>query len=120
MASGVRDEDPGRAASSRPLPKDGRNLRSHGRRPARHRRPHLERAARQSGSSIEGTGGTAARAAWACPGTEIVVMGSASDDVGWLNCGAEITVLGDVTNGVGNAVAQGKLYVQGEHRRARR
>ncbi len=47
------------------------------------------------------------------PGTEIVVNGSASDDVGWLNCGAKITVLGDVTNGAFNAAAQGVLYVQG-------
>ncbi|MCE5195482.1 MAG: FAD-dependent oxidoreductase [Nitrospiraceae bacterium] len=46
-------------------------------------------------------------------GTEIVVHGSASDDVGWLNCGAKITVLGDVTNGAFNAAAQGVLYVQG-------
>ncbi len=46
-------------------------------------------------------------------GTEIVVKGSASDDVGWLNCGAKITVLGDVTNGAHNAAAQGILYVQG-------
>lgn len=47
------------------------------------------------------------------PGTEILVKGSASDDVGWLNCGAKITVLGDATNGVWNAAAQGTLYVQG-------
>jgi len=46
-------------------------------------------------------------------GTEIVVKGSASDDVGWINCGAKITVLGDVTNGAFNAAAQGVLYVQG-------
>lgn len=46
-------------------------------------------------------------------GTEIVVEGSASDDVGWLNTGAAITVLGDVANGAHNAGAQGKLYVQG-------
>ena len=46
-------------------------------------------------------------------GTEIVVKGSASDDVGWINCGARITVLGDVTNGAHNAGAQGVLYVQG-------
>ena len=46
-------------------------------------------------------------------GTEIVVKGSASDDVGWINCGATITVLGDVTNGAHNAAAQGILYVQG-------
>lgn len=46
-------------------------------------------------------------------GTEILVKGSASDDIGWINCGANITVLGDVTNGAHNAAAQGKLYVQG-------
>ncbi|MEO5361668.1 MAG: FAD-dependent oxidoreductase [Nitrospirota bacterium] len=46
-------------------------------------------------------------------GTDIILKGSASDDVGWLNCGANITVLGDVTNGAHNAAAQGKLYVQG-------
>lgn len=46
-------------------------------------------------------------------GTEILVKGSASDDVGWLNAGAKITVLGDVTNGAFNAAAQGILYVQG-------
>ncbi|MEW6067137.1 MAG: FAD-dependent oxidoreductase [Nitrospirota bacterium] len=46
-------------------------------------------------------------------GTEIIVKGSASDDVGWINCGAKITVLGDVTNGAFNAAAQGVLYVQG-------
>ncbi len=46
-------------------------------------------------------------------GTEIVLKGSASDDVGWVNCGARITVLGDVTNGAFNAAAQGTLYVQG-------
>ncbi len=46
-------------------------------------------------------------------GTEIIVKGSASDDVGWINCGAKITVLGDVTNGAHNAGAQGILYVQG-------
>ncbi|MBI5442689.1 MAG: FAD-dependent oxidoreductase [Deltaproteobacteria bacterium] len=49
----------------------------------------------------------------AMPGTEIVLEGSASDDVGWLNTGATITVLGDVANGAHNAGAQGKLYVQG-------
>lgn len=46
-------------------------------------------------------------------GTEILVKGSASDDIGWINCGATITVLGDVTNGAHNACAQGKLYVLG-------
>jgi NADPH-dependent glutamate synthase beta subunit-like oxidoreductase/glutamate synthase domain-containing protein 3/ferredoxin len=47
------------------------------------------------------------------PGTEIIIRGSASDDVGWINCGAKITVLGNVTNGAFNAAAQGVLYVQG-------
>lgn len=47
------------------------------------------------------------------PETEIIVEGSASDDVGWLNCGAKITVLGDVGNGSFNAAAQGILYVAG-------
>ncbi len=46
-------------------------------------------------------------------GTEIIVNGSASDDIGWINCGAKITVRGDVTNGAFNAAAQGILYVQG-------
>lgn len=46
-------------------------------------------------------------------GTDIVINGSASDDVGWINCGAKITVLGSVTNGAHNAGAQGILYVQG-------
>jgi NADPH-dependent glutamate synthase beta subunit-like oxidoreductase/glutamate synthase domain-containing protein 3 len=46
-------------------------------------------------------------------GTELLVKGSASDDIGWINCGAKITVLGDVTNGAHNAAAQGILYVQG-------
>ncbi|MCX7856537.1 MAG: FAD-dependent oxidoreductase [Deltaproteobacteria bacterium] len=46
-------------------------------------------------------------------GTEIVVMGSASNDVGWLNCGASIKVLGDVGDGAFNAAAQGILYVKG-------
>lgn len=46
-------------------------------------------------------------------GTDILINGSASDDVGWINCGAKITVLGDVTNGAHNAGAQGILYVQG-------
>ena len=46
-------------------------------------------------------------------GTDIIVKGSASDDIGWINCGAKITVLGDVTNGAFNAAAQGILYVQG-------
>jgi hypothetical protein len=47
------------------------------------------------------------------PGTEMIIRGSASDDIGWINCGAKITVLGDVTNGAFNAAAQGILYVQG-------
>ena len=52
-------------------------------------------------------------AGMAMMGTEIVLDGSASDDVGWLNTGATITVLGDVANGAHNAGAQGRLYVQG-------
>jgi NADPH-dependent glutamate synthase beta subunit-like oxidoreductase/glutamate synthase domain-containing protein 3/ferredoxin len=62
--------------------------------------------------SVEGPVGQRA-GAMGMPGTEIVIRGSASDDVGWLNCGAKITVLGNVTNGAFNAAAQGILYVQG-------
>jgi len=62
--------------------------------------------------TIEGTPGQRV-GAMGFEGTEIVVKGSASDDVGWINCGAKITVLGDVTNGAFNAAAQGILYVQG-------
>ena len=47
------------------------------------------------------------------PNTSIEVMGPASDDVGWLNTGAEITVHGNATNGIANAMAQGKIYVEG-------
>jgi NADPH-dependent glutamate synthase beta subunit-like oxidoreductase/glutamate synthase domain-containing protein 3/NAD-dependent dihydropyrimidine dehydrogenase PreA subunit len=47
------------------------------------------------------------------PNTRIEIMGPASDDVGWLNAGAEITVHGHATNGVANAMAQGKVYVEG-------
>ncbi len=62
--------------------------------------------------TIEGTSGQRV-GSMGMDGTEIVVKGSASDDVGWINCGAKITVLGDVTNGAFNAAAQGILYVQG-------
>jgi len=62
--------------------------------------------------TVEGTSGQRL-GSMGMPGTEILVKGSASDDVGWLNCGAKITVLGDVTNGAFNAAAQGTLYVQG-------
>ena len=62
--------------------------------------------------TVEGTSGQRL-GSMGMPGTEILVKGSASDDVGWLNCGANITVLGDVTNGAFNAAAQGTLYVQG-------
>ncbi len=47
-------------------------------------------------------------------GTFIEVFGPASDDVGWLNAGAEIIVRGDATNGAGNAMAQGKIYIEGD------
>ena len=45
--------------------------------------------------------------------TEIKVFGPASDDVGWLNAGAKIIVDGHCSNGVANAMAQGKIYVNG-------
>jgi NADPH-dependent glutamate synthase beta subunit-like oxidoreductase/glutamate synthase domain-containing protein 3/Pyruvate/2-oxoacid:ferredoxin oxidoreductase delta subunit len=48
------------------------------------------------------------------PNTFIDVVGPASDDVGWLNAGACITVRGNATNGVANAMAQGKIYVDGD------
>ena len=47
------------------------------------------------------------------PNTEIEVLGPASDDVGWLNAGATIIVYGNATNGVCNAMAQGKVYIDG-------
>ena len=62
--------------------------------------------------TVEGTSGQRL-GSMGMPGTEVLVKGSASDDVGWLNCGAKITVLGDVTNGAFNAAARGILYVQG-------
>ncbi|HQI01580.1 MAG TPA: FAD-dependent oxidoreductase [Deltaproteobacteria bacterium] len=46
--------------------------------------------------------------------TSIEVHGPASDDVGWLNAGATIVVHGDATNGVANAMAQGKIYIEGD------
>ncbi len=45
--------------------------------------------------------------------TVIEVFGPASDDVGWLNAGAQIIVHGNATNGVANAMAQGKVYIDG-------
>lgn len=48
------------------------------------------------------------------PFTYIDVHGPAPDDVGWLNAGATIVVHGDATNGVANAMAQGKVYVEGD------
>ncbi|MBN2297258.1 MAG: FAD-dependent oxidoreductase [Deltaproteobacteria bacterium] len=48
------------------------------------------------------------------PMTRIEIQGPASDDVGWLNAGATIVVHGDATNGVANAMAQGKIYVDGD------
>ncbi len=47
------------------------------------------------------------------PNTVIEVMGPASDDVGWLNAGANIIVRGNAANGVANAMAQGKIFVEG-------
>jgi len=46
--------------------------------------------------------------------TVIEVFGPASDDIGWLNAGAEIIVHGDATNGVANAMAQGRIYIDGD------
>ncbi|KQC08518.1 MAG: pyridine nucleotide-disulfide oxidoreductase [Smithella sp. SDB] len=46
--------------------------------------------------------------------TMIEVFGPASDDVGWLNAGALIIVRGNATNGVANAMAQGKVYIDGD------
>ncbi len=45
--------------------------------------------------------------------TFIEVMGPASDDVGWLNAGAKIVIHGHAGNGVCNAMAQGKVYIEG-------
>ncbi len=45
--------------------------------------------------------------------TVIEVFGPASDDVGWLNAGAEIIVHGNATNGAANAMAQGKIFIDG-------
>jgi len=47
------------------------------------------------------------------PNTSIEVMGPASDDIGWLNAGAEIVVRGNAGNGLANAMAQGKIFVEG-------
>ncbi|MFO7570481.1 MAG: FAD-dependent oxidoreductase [Smithellaceae bacterium] len=46
--------------------------------------------------------------------TTIEVFGPASDDIGWLNAGAEIIVHGNATNGAANAMAQGKVYIDGD------
>jgi len=46
--------------------------------------------------------------------TTIEVFGPASDDVGWLNAGAHIIVHGNATNGIANAMAQGKVYIDGD------
>ena len=48
-----------------------------------------------------------------CPGTEIEIMGPASDDIGWLNAGAEIIVHGNASNGAMNGAAQGRVFVGG-------
>ena len=46
--------------------------------------------------------------------TLIEVFGPASDDIGWLNAGAEIIVHGNATNGAANAMAQGRVYIDGD------
>jgi len=46
--------------------------------------------------------------------TLIEVFGPVSDDVGWLNAGAKIIVHGNATNGVANAMAQGKVFIDGD------
>lgn len=47
------------------------------------------------------------------PNTRIEIMGPGSDDIGWLNAGADIIVHGNASNGACNAMAQGKVYVEG-------
>ena len=47
------------------------------------------------------------------PNTAIEVDGPVSDDVGWLNAGAQIVVRGHAGNGACNAMAQGKVFVEG-------
>ncbi len=47
------------------------------------------------------------------PNTRIEIMGPASDDVGWLNAGAEIIIHGNAANGAANAMAQGKIFIDG-------
>lgn len=47
------------------------------------------------------------------PGTTIEVFGPASDDTGWLNTGADIIIHGNATNGTANAMAQGRIWVDG-------
>jgi NADPH-dependent glutamate synthase beta subunit-like oxidoreductase/glutamate synthase domain-containing protein 3/Pyruvate/2-oxoacid:ferredoxin oxidoreductase delta subunit len=47
------------------------------------------------------------------PNTVIEVDGPVSDDVGWLNAGAQIVVHGHAGNGACNAMAQGRVFVEG-------
>ena len=47
------------------------------------------------------------------PGTTIYCDGPASDDVGYLNIGADIIVNGHATNGVCNAMAEGRVMING-------
>ncbi|MCK7509788.1 MAG: glutamate synthase-related protein [Desulfobacterales bacterium] len=72
----------------------------------------------RSPSGSPGTPGSA-WAPWGSPTRVIEVLGPASDDVGWLNAGAEIIVHGNAGNGAANAMAQGRVYVGGQHRRPR-
>jgi NADPH-dependent glutamate synthase beta subunit-like oxidoreductase/glutamate synthase domain-containing protein 3 len=48
------------------------------------------------------------------PNTIVEAFGPVSDDVGWLNAGAIIIVHGNATNGAANAMAQGKVYIDGD------
>ena len=47
------------------------------------------------------------------PNTVIEVEGPVSDDVGWQNAGARIVIHGHAGNGACNAMAQGKVFVDG-------
>ncbi len=47
------------------------------------------------------------------PGTTIYCDGPASDDVGYLNIGADIIINGHATNGVCNAMAEGRVMING-------
>ena len=93
--------------------------RDRGLRPARDRRPPVARR-RPSPVQIRVTGHPGQRlGSMGFPNTVIEVLGPVSDDVGWLNAGAEIIVHGNAGNGAANGMAQGRVCVAREHRRAR-